>query len=288
MPAMLCPFHRESRAGYCRASDVRKPVPLSAQAEVLGRCLSGRWQDCPALPPHAPAAGGRSDCPYLAVVATQYCSAASRAPYIPYQEPALTRCGPAAYRYCGLYLDNAGVAREEEDGGDELLGRGNLYYAHNHMWIEIAGDGVCHLGIDAFLARLLGAVESVTYLTRQGRHRPSAVFTFSGMSLQIAFPGRVFITGCNAHLRSDPSVIAASPYRRGWMFEGRDPELHGLMSGAAAQLWMREEIRRVAAFMQGRQGGGILDPGFARRLTPNEALLLYSQFSPPPGSEISP
>jgi glycine cleavage system H lipoate-binding protein len=287
---MSCPFLCESRARYCRASGVRIPIPLRPQAETTERCLSPEWVQCRALPPAefrpSPAGG---NCPYLTDAAVQYCGAASRTPYIPFSEPSLTRCGSSAHRYCGLYLDCAGVPREEETGSEELLGAGEIYYAPNHMWLELAPDGLCHLGIDAFLARLLGSVDSITFLTSQGRHRPSAILTLPGLNLQLVFPGRVSITHCNSHLRSETSALTSSPYRRGWMFAGRDPELHGLMSGRAARLWMQNEICRVSEFVQRKQNaaadGGLFEPGIARRLTANEVLLLCTQFSPPPVDE---
>ena len=47
-----------------------------------------------------------------------------------------------------------------------------LHYAANHMWLDASEEGVYHIGIDALLARTLGQVERITYLTPRGVYIP--------------------------------------------------------------------------------------------------------------------
>jgi len=39
---------------------------------------------------------------------------------------------------------------------------GGLFYARNHMWLDINADRDCHIGFDALLASVLGDVGRVS------------------------------------------------------------------------------------------------------------------------------
>ena len=45
---------------------------------------------------------------------------------------------------------------------------GWLFYSPSHLWLDVGDDGLCHLGIDAFLARVVGSVERLVFLTPKG------------------------------------------------------------------------------------------------------------------------
>ena len=40
----------------------------------------------------------------------------------------------------------------------------NLAYAPNHMWLDVGDDGCRHVGIDAFLARIIGTVDAISFV----------------------------------------------------------------------------------------------------------------------------
>ena len=186
---------------------------------------------------------------------------------------------------------------------------GWLAYSANHMWMDIAPDGIVHIGIDAFLASALDTIERITFVTTHGTHRPTVVFTVHGVDLQMVFPHQVHLTTCNLYLRTHPSTILTDPYTLGWLFEGRmnDDEtpqqsLHkGLVSGRAAADWMQAEITRISAMAHAfshtqipeghvvMADGGMVHPGFIQLLTRDELLRVFNEFfSPYAGWRESP
>ena len=159
-------------------------------------------------------------CPYLRESLAQYCAASAVSRFIPYSEPLLSRCGSDSYRYCDVYLDAAdapfqaaGAKRDASVGGIHVPSW--LHYSANHMWLDAATGGSCHLGLDAFLTRVLGTVERITFLRQTGVHRPSAVLTVHGMDLEVIFPNPILLTASNLYLRANPGQAHRRPLRHG-------------------------------------------------------------------------
>jgi len=159
-----------------------------------------------------------------------------------------------------------------------------LRYSSNHMWLDISEDGVCHVGIDGFLSRVLGTVERISYVWQKGVHRAAAVLTAAGMDLEVVFPNPLLLTGCNLYLRANPDRLTAEPYTRGWLFEGQ-PQAGtecDLMDGGEARQWMEGEQKRINEYLQQQTGcaadGGMFARGLARRLERDQMLGLFYEF----------
>jgi glycine cleavage system H lipoate-binding protein len=291
---MLCPFLSESQVRSCRVASVRKLIPHQARA-ATGRCAAPEFTGCPAFREHHQEGPETSVCPYLQDSLMQYCTAAPVARYVPWSEASVSKCGSGAFHYCDLFLDmtEAGSHRTGPlDAEDALSVPPALLYATNHMWLDQAEDGLCHVGIDALFSRLLGPIERVDFITlpgsqghgAQGQSRllPSAVVRAGGADWQIVFPRHLNITGCNLTLRSDPSRLSTDPYGRGWMFAGTRVDPTGLMTGEQAAVWMQEDTRRLNEFVQQCSNccadGGIIEPGLLAALRREDALVLFNGF----------
>jgi glycine cleavage system H lipoate-binding protein len=302
-----CPFLREAHVQSCQASPFRKQIVRTGTA-ADERCGSAAWRECPVvhdLHEEHPSAGA---CPFHAESLAQYCSAAPVTKLIPWSDQAFSRCGSEAYRYCDLYLALArtpappaepGEAAPGIDDADGLPVPRWLWFAPSHTWLAIGGDGVCHIGVDAFLARTLGGIDRVQFVTTKGLERPAAVLTVRDVDVTVSFPNPVFITGVNGALRADPARLARDPYGLGWLFEGivRDlaslPNGHlritdGLLRGDAATAWMRREGLRLRGLAEAAAerisgvrlaaDGGLPAPGLIRTLPHEEALRLSHLF----------
>ena len=263
---MRCPFLQEAQVKSCRRAAVRKMIPW-APGDGQEKCRSAAFSHCAVFRerPDPGASGGI--CPLLDEALVQYCSASPVRKFVPYSESSLCRCGRDGFRYCDAYLSLASpadpCAAVAPSGGreyrvDDLRVPDWLWYSGNHMWLDInAEEDSCHVGIDAFAARLLSPIERVSFITVKGLSRPGAVITTRGVDLQVVFPDPVRITAPNLYLRADPSRLAAAPYTHGWLFEGEPPRAlqsepdlairNGLVTGAEAAAWMREEVRRLPA-----------------------------------------
>jgi glycine cleavage system H lipoate-binding protein len=288
---MACPFLREVQVKYCRAATVRKLIPLVQGAAAETRCASPDHVLCKAFQaesagrPLGPAAGGA--CPYLSESLMQYCGAAPVTKFVPYSESSLSRCGRDNFRYCDLYQAMAHPEAAETAEGIAVLD--GLRYSANHMWLDVADDHVCHAGIDAFFARALGQIDGLAYVWQAGRHRPAAVLTVAGMDLEVVFPNPLLLTGCNLHLRANPSRMVTDPYTAGWLFEGTAlPEtVAGLREGAEAHAWMEREQGRMNEHLQKetcpRQAcdGGLFAAGLPRRLDRPQWFGCFHEFFAP-------
>ncbi|HUI56223.1 MAG TPA: hypothetical protein VLY04_14705 [Bryobacteraceae bacterium] len=282
---MTCPFLKETQVKYCRSAAVRKLIPLAQAGRAKEKCSSGEFTACPVYQQQreADARGDFGPCPYLHESLMQYCAAAATTKFVPYSESLLSRCGNDSYRYCELYLAMAHPNLPVEEV-DSIPMPSWLQYSANHMWLDATDDGLCHAGIDAFLARALGPVDRISYVWQTGHHRPTAVLTAAGIDWEVVFPNAFQITRCNLYLRATPGRLTAEPYSAGWLFEGKvEPGTEAnLLLGDAARQWMEEEHRRINDFLQQQCGcaadGGTLAAGCARHLDREQMLALFHEF----------
>jgi glycine cleavage system H lipoate-binding protein len=283
---MTCPFLKEAQVKYCQTASVRKLIPLAASGPANEKCSSAAHATCSVFQQNPDAAADSGACPYLRESLMQYCGAAPVPKLIPYSESLLSRCGGSAYHYCELYL---GMAHPEPERHtvDGIALPDWLRYSANHMWLDVGDDGVCHAGIDAFLSRVLGKVERISYIWQTGiLRRPAAVLTAGGVDVEVVFPNPMHLTNCNLYLRSDPSRLTAEPYTGGWLFEGRPAHdtAANLMEGEAAREWMLQEERHMNEFLQQASGGhyaadgGLFAPDLARVVGRDQLLTLCHEF----------
>ena len=186
------------------------------------RCSSPDYVNCAAAKQHLEDRPSIDHCPFLHESLVQYCTAAAVTKFIPYTESVLSQCGTDSDKYCELFLglsqpidENTDKIQSCKDGNcavrtvDDIKIPSNLFFSPNHMWMEIGNDGVCHVGIDAFLAKVLGTVDQITFGTTKGFHHPTISLTVRGVDLQFVFPIQMNITRANTYLRTNPDKIVA-------------------------------------------------------------------------------
>jgi len=312
-----CPFLREEQVKSCQAAPFRKSLARSTATGQGERCTSPDHATCPVAPRSREAHPDASRCPFLRESLVQFCSAAPRPTYVPWSESPDLRCAHDGHRFCELFLAAAGPAArgpalpapdcpEEAETAvvDGVAVPGWLAFSDNHFWLDAGDDGLCHLGVDAFLARLVGTVERLAFLTVKGDVRPSVVLTVRGVDLTLVFPRALPLVAANTRLRSSLDRLTADPYGLGWLFSARwDESRHsspppphdtGLRRGSAAREWMRSEAHRLSAVVHERflprahgatlaADGGDVAPGFLRHLDHEDVLHLFAAFFPIPG-----
>jgi len=289
---MTCPFLKEAQVKYCRTSSVRKLIPLAQAGRAEELCSSEKYPACAVFrrQPDATGFAAFGTCPFLHESLMQYCGAAPVAKFVPFSESLLSRCGNGGHRYCELYLQMSHPLRPPETV-DGIPMPAELAYSANHLWVDAAGDGACHVGIDAFLGRVLGRVERIVFVWQKGRHRPTAVVTAGGVDHEIVLPFPMALTDCNLYLRANPERLTGEPYTRGWLFAGvPDPgAADGLLRGERAQHWMEGEVRRIHEFLQQLPSpagptaadGGMFTAGLARSLEHEQMFALFQEFFSP-------
>ena len=301
---MRCPFLREAQVKYCRASVYKKMIVRLSEQTENERCSSRTYVDGPAAKQYQEERPAVDHCPFLQESLVQYCNASAVTKYIPYSESLNSPCGLDSHKYCELFLSLAQPTEASSDAPvqnemlDDLRIPAHLRYTPNHLWIESGADGTCHIGVDAFMAKVLGSAEHLTFVTTKGYHRPTVSFTVHGTEMQFVFPVPMTITRANTYLRTHPEKVFADPYTVGWLFEGNEDtamsaRFDGFITGDAVRPWMEKEMQRMATFahhlteLPGVDGtvmmtdGGQFRTGIVRHLAKAAALALYNDFFSP-------
>jgi glycine cleavage system H lipoate-binding protein len=302
-----CPFLREEQVKSCRAAPFRKPFARSALRGRDERCSSPAHVSCPTARQSREAHPAPARCPFLDESLVQFCAAAPVPTYVPWSESPELRCANDGHRFCELYLAVAGSAGRGPAGGDSAIVDAAgvpmpdwLLYSRNHLWLDLADDGLVHLGADAFVTRLVGVVERLDFLAVKGRVRPAVVLRVRGVDLTLAFVRPLQVLAANTRLRSHPERLTDDPYGAGWLFEARlretdrgEPIEAGLMRGEAARAWMATEVRRAAELAHESvvprsalgpvlaDGGGLACDA-VRHLERHEILRLFAELFPTP------
>lgn len=318
---MRCTFLREAQVKFCRASAYKKMILRLPESQGQERCSSPAWRSCSAAKHSLEEHPSDAHCPFLEETLVQYCSgAAGASKYIPYSETELFRCGTDSHQYCETFIALAHPemrsekpsdttpepAPKEETMADPMLDDVQIperaAFAPNHMWLNVSQDGWWHVGVDAFLTGMFGAIEKVTYVSTLGIDRPAVTLKVNGVYLPFIFPNHMNIERTNAAVRSRPDKLLSEPYTVGWLFEGRDPSenrktpLEGempLLRGTKAKEWLARDIRRLSEFVHGMSSrrsdsvvplmadGGVPNPGFMQQLTPDEIFRVFNEFCSP-------
>jgi glycine cleavage system H lipoate-binding protein len=271
---MPCPFLKEGRARYCHAAPVWKLILDGPGAPEGGRCASPEYRQCELVGEHA---AQLERCPHLEELRVQYCSASPVTKLVPFSDSQLSRCTSTRYRYCDSYLL---LARPHTTTPPT-----HLQYTPNHFWLDAEESGLCHVGIDGFLASVAGRVDDVTFVTSHGAHCPALTLMVYGVEWPMSFPNPLLIQNVNSRVRSDPARLTADPYGAGWLFEGWElpgRTRAGLISGPQAAAWQAEEQERLAREIHETHAlgcdGGLPVRGVARLLSRKHLVCLFQRF----------
>ena len=308
---MRCPFLQETWVKTCGIAPFRKFIPRETAPGAEEKCASPAYVECALAREWGVRDAGSPSCPFLRTPLVQYCDQAPMPTLIPYNDALVSHCNSEAHRHCRLFRDvtRAGRAGRPETGGgasaevamvDGVPVPLHLAYAPNHLWLDLGASGACFVGADALLAAVLGRVQAVTFDAPRGCRRPTAVLTVGETELPLTLPNDLDLGEVNSHLRSYPECLVADPYGAGWLFEAYVPPrcesaaraalTLGMVRGAAAVAWMREEIDRLSRFLHAclaREGapaeamaadGGSVAPGAAQGLRTRDQRELFRLF----------
>ena len=271
---MPCPFLREGRARYCHAAPVRKLILDGPGATDGGRCSSPQYRSCDLA---AKTEASHDRCPHLEEIRVQFCGVSPIPKLVPFSDSQLSSCTSETYRYCESYLHLAQPHATKPPA--------NLLYTANHFWLDAEDSGLCHIGVDGFVADIAGTVDGVTFVSARGTRCPALALTIHGVEWPMSFPNPLMIQKVNSRLRSDPARLTADPYGAGWLFEGWEVPGRtraGLVSGPQAEAWQAQERERLAheihqTHAPGCDGGAPVH-GVAQLLSREHLVSLFQHF----------
>jgi len=271
---MPCPFLKEGRARYCHAAPVRKLILDGPGAGDGGLCASPSYFACELVKKDEMQ---HNRCPHQEEIRVLYCGVSPVTKLVPFSDSELCSCTSNSYRYCDSYLT---LARPHASTATP-----NLLYSPNHFWLDAEDSGLCHVGIDGFLADVAGSVDGITFVTLRGTHCPALALTIHGVEWPMSFPNPLMIQRVNSLVRSDPSRIASDPFGAGWLFEGWEVPKRtrsGLIAGAQAVAWQGEERTRLAQEIHETHAldcdGGMPVTGVAQMLPRQHLVCMFQHF----------
>jgi glycine cleavage system H lipoate-binding protein len=306
---MRCPFLSETQVKYCKGSAIKKMIVKMEHDSTDERCTSSNHATCPSFQQVLNEKSQEVRCPYLQESLVQYCSASSLTKYVPYSESSIIRCGTDGHRYCDLFLSVAatngvGAAQEptREIKVDGVLLPEGLAYSTNHMWLDESEDGLCYVGVDAFLTQIFQQIDAINFLPAGNSRLQTVVLTVRDVDVQLVFPFPIKVTRVNSYLRADVQKLVSHPYSSGWLYEGTllesdssvspSPMSH-MIRGDEAVRWMKSEVRRLSRFIHDQiiphqisgqpvmMDGGLVQSDFINHLTKHELLHLFNEFFSP-------
>jgi CheY-like chemotaxis protein/glycine cleavage system H lipoate-binding protein len=133
---------------------------------------------------------------------------------------------------------------------------GGSFLSTGHAWVRIEPDGQVRVGVDDFAHKALGEVGHVV-LPAPGKDvaKGDALFSFKRGTEEIHFYAPISgkVVEDNARLTTDPSLVAHSPYKDGWVCRIQPAdlatELTDLKIGKPVVAWYGEEIKRLRGIM---------------------------------------
>ncbi len=145
-----------------------------------------------------------------------------------------------------------------------------LFFHPGHTWLGILRSGQVKVGLDDFLHRLLGRIDTVALPpvgTAVARGDVLARVRQGGRTLALRSPVNGSVVATNPLWEADPGRAWADPYGDGWMVKvlptNLARNLRDLKIAEPAVWWLQEEVRRFRDFA-GRFIGA--DPELGPRL----------------------
>jgi len=129
--------------------------------------------------------------------------------------------------------------------------------ALNHTWARHDRDGTTTLGLDEFLGRLVGTVESIALPEIGTRVTPATVgiaLRQGNKSLELSTPLAGRVVTVNPDILKNPSIVRSDPYGKGWLMtvkpEAEDNTLFKKFMVEKPGEWLAQQTERAKEFFR--------------------------------------
>jgi len=141
---------------------------------------------------------------------------------------------------------SAGAGIQQVKGFDISMG---AYYHNGHTWARIESGGNIRVGLDDFSMKLLGKIDALD-LPLMGKALNQGEVGWGLKRKEnladVLSPVDGIIVEVNSAVRENPELANREPYRDGWLFSVRTPDIKGtmkkLMTDADSLNWINAEV----------------------------------------------
>jgi glycine cleavage system H lipoate-binding protein len=132
----------------------------------------------------------------------------------------------------------------------------DVFFHPGHTWARLKSGDSFVVGIDDFVHKALGGVQSVALprvgaLVEQGE--PVITIEHNGKKLSLVSPVSGTIYAINTDALENPALIGENPYDEGWLFAVEPSNISASLSmmrvAEEAANWVRREIARFREFL---------------------------------------
>ena len=130
------------------------------------------------------------------------------------------------------------------------------FFSQKHAWLEILGSGNARVGIDDFVQKIIGSIDSVRLVPEKiavKRGDPILTITQNGRELSLGAPISGKVLAVNDALLKSPELLTQDPYLSGWIAtiqpENISSELKSMSVAEEAAIWLRKEVTRFRDFI---------------------------------------
>ena len=151
-------------------------------------------------------------------------------------------------------------AAAETSAKHEFCVPGGAFVSAGHVWARIEASGMVRVGIDDFVRKALGSIETIQPLVKRGdrfrQGEPLFEIRRGPLSVRFCAPVSGRLSQIHDAVVSQPSLATQSPYDRGWVCILEPTDLAGELSllriGKPVVDWYQQEIQRL----RGAKGTG--------------------------------
>ncbi|MGB2870114.1 MAG: hypothetical protein WBD36_16825 [Bacteroidota bacterium] len=152
---------------------------------------------------------------------------------------------------------HATVPARAVQAADRFLIPRGYFLSRGHSWVELLVNGNARIGLDDFVQKLVGTVDTIVTPTPNAQvKKGEKLFTIRQGERTLTFlsPLSGRIVEVNPTLPLEPGVLKQDPYVSGWVAviepTNLAQELKPLAVAEDALQWLREEIRRFRNFVK--------------------------------------
>ena len=140
---------------------------------------------------------------------------------------------------------------------DRFLVPRGYFLSRGHSWIELLFSGNARIGVDDFVQKLVGSVDSIRVVPANSvisKGDPLFTITRQGRTLTIPSPLSGKVLEVNSELMREPTAFNTDPYVSGWgvVLEPARlaTELRLLTIAEGAASWLKGEVSRFRDFIK--------------------------------------
>lgn len=131
-----------------------------------------------------------------------------------------------------------------------------LFFSRNHTWLYLEKSGQARVGIDDFLAHVVGKIQVNTLKSPGDKIKKGevvAILEQNGKQLRLHSPVSGEMTEVNTTIAKNGEMLTSDPYNEGWLFslkpDNWKSETAGFYLAEEASKWLTSELQRMKDFL---------------------------------------